>query len=86
MRTLKDGTVKPKPSAVKAAEWMQQPPHPLPVFRKRDAVQVFMGAGWLKGTVLDSSRDRCTVWLGQAQRSTTVYDARNVRPYTERER
>lgn len=53
--------------------------HPMPALRRNAPVQVFMGAGWQKGTVQESTRDRCTVWLGQAQRNTTIYDARNIR-------
>lgn len=52
-------------------------PHPLPVFPRGTQVSVFMGAGWAKGSVTDSSRDRCTVWLGS--KSTTCSDARNLK-------
>jgi len=78
-RMLKDGTYKPKPSALKASERMSQPPHPLPVFRKGSQVQVFIGAGWGKGTVEYSDRDRCVVFLKIGSRRVTCYDARNLK-------
>ena len=58
---------------------MQRPPHPLPILRKRTEVQVFMGAGWAKGKVTDSNRNRCSVWLSQGQKTVVVSDARNIR-------
>ena len=58
---------------------MQRAPHPLPVIGRGQAVQVFMGAGWSKGTVQESSRDRCSVRLGREQKTTVVRDARNIR-------
>lgn len=48
-------------------------------YSKGQSVDVYMGAGWAKGTIQDSGRDRCVVWLAQAQRSVTVYDNRNLR-------
>ena len=57
---------------------MQKKPHPLPVFRKQTEVKVFMGAGWLKGVVIDSTKDYCTVYLSQGRRNTTVRDQRNI--------
>ena len=54
-------------------------PIPLKLIGKGQSVEVFMGAGWAKGTVSDSNPDRCVVWLAQAQRSITVYDNRNLR-------
>ena len=62
----------------KEALRMQQPPHPLPVIRKGGEVKVYMGAGWQKGTVRDSSRDHCTVYCNQLRRTTTCRDARNI--------
>lgn len=58
----------------------QKKPHPMPIFRKGTTVKVQMGAGWSKGTVRSSDRDRCTVWLTREQKSTTTYDARNIYP------
>lgn len=54
-------------------------PTPLNQIGKGQPVEVFMGAGWAKGTVQDANPDRCVVWMLQAQRSITVYDNRNVR-------
>lgn len=58
---------------------MQLSPQPLPVYRKRSEVQVFIGAGWAKGTVTESSRNRCAVHLKAQQRTVVVSDARNIR-------
>jgi hypothetical protein len=78
MRTLKDGTVKFKPSAVAAAERMAQNPTPLPIYRRNTTVRVFMGAGWQQGAVVDSTKERCVVELIKVRRSVTVYDSRNI--------
>ncbi|MGB0873635.1 MAG: hypothetical protein ACPGSE_00130 [Synechococcus sp.] len=67
-------------------ERLSMRPHPLPVFRKGTAVQVFVGAGWAKGSVTDSTRDRCTVWLPQGRRQVTCSDARNIRTQPTQER
>ena len=77
-RFLKDGEFKPKPSTVKAGERMQQPPTPLPVFRKGTPVKAFLGAGWSKGVVEYSDKVRCVVFLKIGSRRITVYDARNL--------
>jgi hypothetical protein len=79
-RLLKDGTYKPKPSAVKASERMLQPAHPLPVFRKGTQIKVFCGSGWMTGTVEHSDRDRCVVFLKIGSRRVICYDARNIKP------
>ncbi len=61
------------------AQRLARPPTPMPALRRNAQVQVFTGAGWQKASVVDSTRDRCVVWLGQAQRNATIYDARNIR-------
>lgn len=60
-------------------ERLSRPRHPLPALRKGSDVQVYVGAGWAKGLVTFSCRDRCTVWLSQARRQTTCSDARNIK-------
>jgi hypothetical protein len=57
---------------------MLQPAHPLPVFRKGTQIKVFLGAGWSKGRVEYSDRDRCVVFLKIGSRRVTCYDARNL--------
>jgi len=52
--------------------------HPLPVFPRLTQVKVYMGAGWQKGSVEQSDRDGCTVYLSQLRRTTRVRDARNL--------
>lgn len=61
-------------------ERLAKPPHPLPTLRKGTPVSIFGGGGWEKGTVTDSTRDRCTVRLSRgANRSRTCFDARNIK-------
>jgi hypothetical protein len=70
--------------AIENAAWMNQPPHPLPVFRKGSKVNVFRGAGWSAGLVLDSSRDGCTIKIIQSGQTVRVYDARSIKPLSEK--
>jgi hypothetical protein len=51
----------------------------MPLFTKGTQVEVYMGAGWLKGTVSQSDKERCSVWLGKLNRTTIVKDARNIK-------
>ena len=79
MKTLKDGTVKYKPSAVKAAEWYQQDPLPMRSMRKKTPVRVFMGAGWSKGSVVEWTAGGITVYLTRERRTVCVRDNRNIK-------
>lgn len=79
MRVLKDGTVKYKNSSYKEYERLSMPAFPLPKFSKGSKVQVYLGAGWGSGYVVDSSQDRCIVRLSMGNRTITVFDARSVR-------
>lgn len=76
------GEFTPKPSTLKASERMQQSPTPLPIFRRNTNVEVFLGAGWGKGTVEHSDKVRCVVFLKIGQRRVICYDSRNIREYT----
>jgi hypothetical protein len=80
MRVLKNGEVRYKKAALDHAAWMNQSPHPLPIFRKGQLVQVYRGAGWSKGKVLASSRDTCSVRLSQGDKIVSLYDARCIKP------
>jgi len=84
MRKLKDGTIKYKKAALEAAAWMNQPPNPLPVFRKGETVQVYRGSGWSKGKVVMSSPKGCQVRLSMPDRTVSVYDARCIKPYSDK--
>ena len=64
--------------AASEQERLSGPIKPLPVFPRNTAVKVYVGAGWAKGTVNDSTRDACTVWLTQQRRTTRCHDARNI--------
>ena len=84
MKKLKDGTLKLKPSAVKASEWMQQEPLPMRSFRKGTVVKVFMGAGWEKGKVVKWSKEGVSVWLSRKQATVTVRDNRCIKEETSK--
>lgn len=68
-----------KKRAIDTAAWMNQKPNPLPLFVKGQAVQVYRGAGWSVGNVIDSSPSGCVVKLKQTQQDVRVYDARCIR-------
>ena len=75
---LHDGSFKPKPSSYKRAEWMAQQPTPLDVFRKGTAVKAYTGCGWQAGTVIESTRRSCTVFVKARNKNVTVFDRRNI--------
>jgi hypothetical protein len=79
MRQLKDGTLKFKPSAVKAAEWMQQEPLPMRSMRKKTPVKVYCGGGWKAGTVVQWTKDGVTVHLKREQKTVVCRDNRNIK-------
>ena len=83
MRVLSDGTIKYKPSVMKAVEWMTQDPLPMRSIRKQTSVKVFMGAGWSKGTVVSWSSSGITVYLAREKRTVTVRDNRNLKEDTK---
>lgn len=58
---------------------MQRPSHPMPVIGRGQQVHVYTGAGWSKGTVQESSRDRCSVHLSRENKTTVCRDARNIK-------
>ena len=77
-RTLKDGTWKPAPSASRRSDRMSRPATPMTILRKGTEVKAYMGAGWTKGTVVESTKQYCTVYLTQGRRQVTVRDQRNL--------
>ena len=79
MQILKDGSIKYKASALKAAEWYQQRPLPMRSMKKGTQVRVFMGAGWDSGTVVQWSADGITVWLPRRAKTVNVRDNRNLK-------
>ena len=83
MRVLSDGTIKYKPSVMKAVEWMTQEPLPMRSMRKGTNVKIFMGAGWAKGTVVSWSSSGITVYLAREKRTVTVRDNRNLKEDTK---
>lgn len=79
MRKLKDGTIKYKASALKAAEWYQQEPLPMRSMRKGTRVKVFCGAGWDKGKVVEWKPSGITVYLDRRKKTVCCRDNRNIR-------
>lgn len=79
MKVLKDGTVKYKNSSYKEYERLSRPSFPLPRLTKGSKVQVYLGAGWGSGYVVESYQDRCVVRLSMGNRTITVFDARSIR-------
>lgn len=60
-------------------ERLAQNPEKWPSWPRGTACKVFMGAGWASGTWQGLEGVRGAVWLGKAQRTVYVADARNVR-------
>lgn len=83
MRKLKNGTIKYKKAALDKAAWMNQPPNPLPVFRRGQIIEVYRGSGWSKARVIESTPRGCHVDIPQANKQTIIYDARCLRPLKE---
>lgn len=66
-------------------ERLSGPSFPLPVFLKNTKVQVYLGAGWSTGYVINSKQDSCQVTLAMGNRTITVFDARSIRQATKDE-
>lgn len=80
MKGKQSGDTAQKRKALEHAAWMNRAPNPLPVFIKGSSVQVYRGAGWSAGDVVDSSPHSCVVKLKQTREDVRVYDARCIRP------
>lgn len=65
---------------------LQKPPFPMPRYRRGASVQVYMGAGWSTGSVVDSFQDKCSVRLSFGNKLITVFDARSIRSVEEKDR
>ena len=68
-----------KKKALDNAAWMNQPPHPIPIFRRGTKVSVFRGAGWSKGEVVKSTKTACHIKLEQTGNTISVYDRRSIK-------
>ena len=79
MRVLSDGTIKYKPSAMKAAEWYQQPALPMRSMRKGTNVKVFCGASWDSGKVVNWDQNGITVYLDKRKKTVCCRDNRNIK-------
>lgn len=79
MRRLKDGTARPKPSALKEGQRLAGDPTPMTVYRRFAQVEVYTGAGWRSGSVQRSDPSRCMIHLAKEQRMLVCTDNRNVR-------
>ena len=78
MRQLKDGTIKFKPSAEKAAARMSGSIKFETALRRGTLVKIYMGAGWAKASVVEWAKDRCVCRLARGGSTVVVYDARNL--------
>lgn len=78
-RTLKDGSFKPKPSAMKASEWMQQDPQPLRSVARGTEVFARLGAGWSKAYVVSWAKNCITVQLARDKKHIHLFDNRSIR-------
>ena len=59
---------------------LSKPPTPMPILRRGTPVSVYMGAGWEKGSVVDSTKRHCSVRLSRGTgRTRTCFDARNIK-------
>ena len=79
MRILKSGEIKYKASALKAAEWYQQPSLPMRSMRKGTNVKVFCGASWDGGKVVDWKPSGITVYLDKRKKTVCCRDNRNIK-------
>jgi len=79
MARTSSGDTAQKRRALEHAAWMNKPPNPLPLFIKGASVQVYRGAGWSAGNVLESTASSCVVKLKQTREDIRVYDARCIR-------
>ena len=87
MRILRDGTVKYKASAIKAAEWMQQDPQPMRSMRKQTSVKIYCGGGWVKAVVIQWSTTGITCYVprnAKGKQTVTVRDNRNIKEDSEK--
>jgi hypothetical protein len=52
------------------------------VFKRGQAVKFYTADGWKKGTVTHVNPNSCSVlwYVGSTQKTTTVYDTRNIKP------
>lgn len=59
---------------------LSKSPTPMPILRKGTPVSIYMGAGWEKGTVTDSTKRHYSVRLNRGtSRTKTCFDARNIK-------
>lgn len=72
------GEFKPKPSVQKKSDWYQQEPQPMRSMRKKTAVKVYSGGGWVKATVVQWSLTGITCYLSRQKQTVTVRDNRNI--------
>ena len=84
MRRLRDGSLKFKPSAVKAAEWMKQDPLPMRSFRKGTLVKVLTGMGWKAGKVVQWTKEGVSVHLKREQKTVVCRDNRNIKEESDK--
>lgn len=62
-----------------AIAWMNQPPHPMPIFSHDEIVYVLRKTDWKKARVITSSKNGCQLQLVDSLEAFNLYDARCIR-------
>jgi len=75
-----EAKIKQKKLHLETAAWMNKHPYPLPLFSKGQEVEVYRGAVWNLGTVIESTSRGCIVKMEEPLGDIRVYDARCIRP------
>jgi hypothetical protein len=83
MRVLKSGEIRFKASAHKEASRLQGSPLPMSLYPRGTRVQVYMAGGWALGSVDNSTKEKCSVFLAKQQRMVSCTDNRNLRKHSE---
>ena len=79
MRILKNGEVRYKASAYKEGERLSGESCPMTIYRRDTLVQIYLGTGWAKGRVCESTKKHCSVRLLKDQRLVSCSDNRNLK-------
>lgn len=59
-----------------SSAWMNQSPHPLPIFEPGQQIHVYRQSCWLAGKVIESNPGGCAVNLVNTDQIVKIYDAR----------
>lgn len=62
-------------------ERLLRQPYPMPIFEVLTTVEIYIGAGWKKGSVVESCESSCVVRFAVGGGGACCYDARNIRRF-----